>query len=82
MEWDRTHETAEKIEWERADGYAYVVARATADGEWAVSLDRLEQASEGETYRHETAPDRETAVSVATGWLDGEEADGSHESSP
>ena len=56
MEWERTHETAEKIEWERADGYAYVVARATADGEWAVSPDRLEQAPEGKTYRHESVP--------------------------
>lgn len=70
MTWDRTHDGAERVEWERDDGYARVVARETASGRWAVSLDRLAQAPEGETYVHETAPDRDAALDLAETWLE------------
>lgn len=70
MSWERTQDRADRTEWERDDGYARVVARETASGRWAVSLDRLAQAPEGETYRHETAPDSEGALELARSWLD------------
>lgn len=70
MGWERTHNTDELITWERSDGYARIIVRVTARGDWAVSLDRLGQAPEGETYRHETTPDRETAVAIAAEWRD------------
>jgi hypothetical protein len=66
--WDRTRETDERVEWERADGYARVAVRETATGAWAVALDRLEQAPEGEAYRHETVADRAEAVETAEQW--------------
>lgn len=68
MAWERTRETAERVEWERADGYARVAVRETATGQWAVTLDRLEQAPDGEAYRHETVDDREEAVEAAAAW--------------
>lgn len=68
MSWRRTRDTAERIEWERGDGYARIIARETASGSWAVSLDRLEQAPEGETYRHETTSDRERALGLVSEW--------------
>jgi hypothetical protein len=55
-------------EWERADGYAVVIVRETATGEWAVSLDRLEQAPGGPTYRRESRADREAALELAATW--------------
>lgn len=54
--------------WEREDGTAVVWVRETADGRWAVTLDRLEQASEGPEYRRETLPDREAALDCAAAW--------------
>jgi len=66
--WERTRETDERTEWERDDGYARVAIRETATGEWAVMLDRLEQAPEGEAYRHETVTDREEAAKMAEAW--------------
>lgn len=68
MTWERTRETDGRIEWERDDGYARVAVRETATGEWAVSLDRLEQAPEGAAYRHETVGDRAEAVEIAETW--------------
>jgi hypothetical protein len=70
VSWTRTTDTESRVEWDRADGYARVVARQTATGNWAVSLDRLEQAPEGETYAHETVDAREEAVSLAETWTD------------
>lgn len=70
MSWERTHDGADRTEWERDDGYARLVIRETASGRWTVALDRLAQAPEGETYRHETAPDREGALDLARSWLD------------
>lgn len=68
MSWTRTTDTETRVEWERSDGYCHVLARRTATGDWAVSLDRLEQAPEGETYAHETVDTREAAVEVAADW--------------
>ena len=68
MEWEQTTDTDTKLVWERGDATAEIVARKTAGGEWAVHYDRLIQAPEGETYRHETVPDRERAVERAKMW--------------
>lgn len=70
MTWEQTHEGADRVEWERADGYARLIARETASRRWVVSLDRLAQAPEGETYVHDTAPNRDAAVDLAEAWLD------------
>ncbi|WP_153952349.1 DUF7543 family protein [Halosegnis longus] len=68
MEWEQTTDTDTKLVWERGDATAEIVARKTAGGEWAVHYDRLIQAPEGETYRHETVPDREHATELAAEW--------------
>ncbi|MFC7176014.1 DUF7543 family protein [Halosegnis marinus] len=75
MGWERTRDDERRIEWERTDGYARVVARETATGTWAVSLDRLEQAPDGQTYDHRTAPDRDAALDPATALLDANEVE-------
>lgn len=61
-------DAGERREWERADGHAVVVVRETAGGDWAVTLDRLEQAPEGPAYRRETLSDREAALELAAEW--------------
>lgn len=63
-----TDADATRREWERADGYAVVVVRETATGDWAVTLDRLEQAPEGPAYRRESRGDREAALDLAATW--------------
>lgn len=70
MNWTRTTDTETRVEWERSDGYARVVARRTATGGWAVALDRLEQAPEGEAYAHETVDSRDAALALAEAWTD------------
>lgn len=69
MAWEQIHEASDKLVWEREDGYAQVVARETASSRWVISLDRLAQAPEGDTYVHETAPDRDAAIGIAEMWL-------------
>ncbi|MDZ7747246.1 MAG: hypothetical protein U5K28_12420 [Halobacteriales archaeon] len=68
MDWEHATDTDTKHVWKRVDGTAEIVARRTASDEWAVHYDRLIQAPEGETYRHETVPDRERAVELAAEW--------------
>lgn len=70
MDWDIAAGDPDegRVEWERSDRYAQVVVRETATGSWAVTLDRLEQAPEGQHYRRETVPDRETALERAAAW--------------
>ncbi|WP_178918173.1 hypothetical protein [Natronomonas gomsonensis] len=67
MDW--THEERDDgTVWSRSDRNAFVRLRHTADDRWAVTLDRLEQAPDGETYRHETFEDREAAEAQAEEW--------------
>lgn len=66
--WERIESGERRIVWERADGHARIVARETATGAWVVSLDRLEQASEGEAYRHRTVDSRAAALDLAERW--------------
>lgn len=73
MGWSRTEDDDGGRRWERSDGYAIITARATATGEWAVSLDRLEQAPEGPAYEHETVASREEALALAERWRDAHE---------
>lgn len=68
MTWTQVTDDPDRARWERADGYAEVSVRRTADGRWAVALDRLEQAPEGPTYRRETVADEEAARDLAAEW--------------
>ncbi|MFB6116935.1 hypothetical protein [Halosegnis sp.] len=68
MEWQRVQNEPTRVEWERGDGHARLLARETARGEWVVSLDRLEQAPEGSAYRHERVSDRAQATALAAEW--------------
>lgn len=66
--WEIVDSGERRVAWERSDGCARVVARETAGGDWAVSLDRLEQAPEGQAYEHRVVESRQTALSVAEEW--------------
>lgn len=67
MDWtDR--ETRTGHEWTREDGTVVITLRETADTRWAVTLDRLEQAPEGQGYDRETVPTREEALAVVDRW--------------
>ncbi|MFQ3318933.1 MAG: hypothetical protein ACI8UR_001992 [Natronomonas sp.] len=68
MEWEKKEEDGEYIEWTRSDDNAHVRLRRTAGGKWAVTLDRLRQAPEGEAYEHETFDERQAAERRADGW--------------
>ncbi|WP_435197168.1 DUF7543 family protein [Natronomonas sp. EA1] len=68
MPWTATVEEATRLEWERSDRYATIVARETTSGEWAVHVDRLIQAPEGDAYDHERVDDRDAALSLAATW--------------
>jgi hypothetical protein len=56
------------VEWERSDGYATIRLRERHDGSFAVRLDRLFQAPEGQLYRRETAATEEAARAVVETW--------------
>jgi hypothetical protein len=73
MEWhvvtgDPDDAASSRVEWERADRYARVVLRETATGSWAVTLDRLAQAPEGQYYHRETLEERDRAIEQAVAW--------------
>lgn len=68
MTWTQVTDDPDRTRWERADGYAEVSVRRTADGRWAVALDRLEQAPEGPAYRRETVADADAARDLAAEW--------------
>jgi hypothetical protein len=68
MEWRVASETDDRTEWERADRFARVVLRRTATGEWAATLDLLEQAPEGPAYARETFTDRADAELRLASW--------------
>jgi hypothetical protein len=57
-----------RTEWERGDRFVRVVVRRTAAGEWAATLDALEQAPGGSAYERETYPTRKAAVTRARAW--------------
>lgn len=67
MPWERD-ERRDGDRWTRSDGNAVVVVRETATGEWAVTVDRLEQAPEGSAYERATVPTREAALDRAAAW--------------
>ncbi len=68
MEWHVAAESEGRVEWERWDRFVRVVCRETVDGSWAVTLDALEQAPEGQGYERETHPTREAAEDRAAEW--------------
>lgn len=68
MSWTQVADDPDRARWERADGYAAVSVRRTADGRWAVALDRLEQAPAGPAYRRETVADEAAARALAREW--------------
>lgn len=51
--------------WERDDGLAVLTLRQTATGDWAVTLDVLEQADDGPRYERRTVADEEAALDRA-----------------
>lgn len=51
--------------WERDDGLAVLSLRQTATGDWAVTLDVLEQADDGPTYERRNVADEEGALERA-----------------
>lgn len=68
MSWTQAVDADDRARWERDDGYAAVTVRRTADGQWAVALDRLEQAPDGPTYRRETLAEEAAARDLAAAW--------------
>lgn len=68
MDWQVVEDGEERIEWERRDRFVRIVCRETTSGEWAVTLDALEQAPEGQDYARETHPTREAAEELAAEW--------------
>lgn len=67
MEWQEVESRVGR-RWERADGYAVVSLRETADGEWAVTYDRLEQADDGRAYDRTTVESKDEALSLAASY--------------
>jgi hypothetical protein len=67
-EWRVVADEEGRTEWERGDRFVRVVVRRTATGEWATTLDALEQAPEGPAYERETYPMREAAADRARTW--------------
>lgn len=70
MGWERTRDEPDRREWERDDGHARITVRRTAADSWAVTVDRLEQAPDGQAYRRETLVDRAAAARRAAEWRD------------
>jgi hypothetical protein len=68
MEWTRSTDTDDLVEWTRGDGYATLRRRRRADGGWVVRLDRLHQAPEGRAYRHERVADETAAIDTIEEW--------------
>jgi hypothetical protein len=78
MEWTRTRNDEEVVEWTREDGYATLRRRRRPDGEWVVRFDRLHQAPGGRGYRHERVAGESAARDVIDRWKSadsGESAD-------
>lgn len=67
-DWRVVAEEGDRTEWERRDRFVRVVVRRTATGEWAATLDALEQAPEGPADERETHPMREAAAERARAW--------------
>ena len=68
MTYERTTDTDELTEWERADGHATIRLRERADGEFAVRYDQLHQADGGRAYAYETVETREAAEELVADW--------------
>lgn len=68
MTWNRTTDRPDRREWVRADALATVVVRRTGDDRWAVTLDVVEQASDGPAYERRTLDDEDDALALAESW--------------
>jgi hypothetical protein len=68
MEWERTRDEEDLVEWTREDGYVTLRRRHHPDGSWVVRLDRLHQSPEGSAYRRERVDDAEAATSLLERW--------------
>jgi len=68
MDFERTTDTDEMVEWERADGHATIRLRERADGRFAVRYDQLHQADNGRGYAYETVESREAAEALVETW--------------
>ena len=68
MDYERTTDTDELTEWERADGHATIRLRERADGRFAVRYDQLHQADGGRAYAYETVETRAAAEELVANW--------------
>jgi hypothetical protein len=68
MGWTVTEDGDDRIRWERSDGYAVLVARATPTREWALGNTRPERPPAGPTTPPPTVADRDAAREVAETW--------------
>jgi hypothetical protein len=68
MDYERTTDTDELTEWERADGHATIRLRERADGGFAVRYDQLHQADGGRAYAYETVESRVAAEALVADW--------------
>jgi len=68
MAFERTTDTDELTEWERADGHATIRIRERADGRFAVRYDQLHQADDGRGYAYETVDTRAAAEALVEAW--------------
>jgi len=68
MAFERTTDTDELTEWERADGHATIRIRERADGRFAVRYDQLHQADGGRGYAYETVDTRAAAEALVEAW--------------
>ncbi|MFB6211294.1 MAG: hypothetical protein ABEI76_07140 [Halobacteriales archaeon] len=68
MGWEQTIDESGWVRWERTDGYATISLRETASNEWAVWIDRLEQAADGPGYEHAVFDSEAAAQNQATAW--------------
>jgi hypothetical protein len=68
MAFERTTDTDELTEWERADGHATIRIRERADGGFAVRYDQLHQADGGRGYAYETVDTRAAAEALVEAW--------------
>ena len=68
MGWTESTSDETTTEWERSDGNANIRLRRRHDGSFALRLDRLFQAPEGQFYQRETASTEEAARAIVESW--------------
>ena len=69
MSWEQTTTTTDAItEWTRSDGYVTIRKRMRTDGQFAVRVEKLEQAPGGREYEQTIAATEQEADSLCEKW--------------